>query len=253
MLLLQLIIVVLPLAEGTLCLLLEHGWLSIAGPWYWLMNLSVLWSQVAGRLILCVYIHLPFWMAARPRIHSPSETCKRRLNGFLLYFNFWSFRDVLGKEKLHSSVCGISLLPQPGGIRSVISILQECAFHFVSWGSISRVWSISSSLWYSICGTLACPSPSLGMCWMLSASIPIRQSLSCQGLFTSATAAVISHHAAGLRSLLLSLSPQRAVGAVWSEADTNTIFLESFASGGINDWGLRGRPEAGRLCGYVPG
>lgn len=122
-------------------------WLSTTGPWLWLLNLSVLWSQVPARLILCVYIHLPFCMSARPRIHSTSVTGKRRLNGFLLYFSFWYFRDILGEEKLPYSVCSISLLPQPGGISSVISILQEYAFHFASWGRISRVWSISRSLW----------------------------------------------------------------------------------------------------------
>lgn len=46
--------------------------------------------------------------------------------------------DVLGEEKLPYSVCSISFLPQPGGIRNVISILQKCAFLFATWGRISR-------------------------------------------------------------------------------------------------------------------
>lgn len=195
-LLLQLIIVVIPCRSHLVPA--SGAWLSIAGPWFWLLSLSVLRSQVAARHILCVYIHLPFWMAARPRTHSPSVTCKRRLDGFLLHFSFWYLRDVLGEERLPYSVCGISLLPQLGGIGSVISILQEC-FSLCVLGEYQQSleylqFSLMQHLW-NVC-------VSVPFVWhVLNASIHIRQSLSCQGLFTSAKAAVISQHAEGFPSL----------------------------------------------------
>lgn len=203
-------------------------WLSTTRPWLWLLSQFILLSKVSARLTLWVYIHPPFCTSARPRIHSPSVAGKMRLDGFLLYLSSWYFRNALEEEKLPYSLCSISLLPsqEESGMglpfcNKVLSILHlgGGSAEFGVSPDLSDTAFLAHLTIHPLCLARArcwTPASTSGGPWAACVSLHLQQRL------------CYHHVQKDFSSLSCSTRrPSWVAGSIWSEANTNVIFLES--------------------------